>query len=95
MLYCALFSNADDGRYTAARLRMSVPMKPYMRLSKGLGLTRLPVYQQGFLRRVIWLGSSSDMRAKMTGERCAKASTLISKVSGPSVDTLIDAKRIA
>ena len=28
MLYCMLLSNAEDGRYTAAKLRMSVPVKP-------------------------------------------------------------------
>ena len=92
-LHCVLISNADVGKCTAARLHVSVPVKPYIRLSTGLGLARLPVYQRGFLRRVIWLGSSSDMRARMTGEWRARASTFTSKVSGPSVDVLSDVER--
>ena len=75
---------------------MSVPVKPYIRLSTGFGLTKLPAYWQGFLSRVIWLGSSSDMmRARMTEERHTSASTLVSKKdSGPSVDVNNDVERI-
>ena len=93
-LYCVLVSNADDGKCTAARLCVSVPVKPYIKLSTGLGLARLLAYWRGFLRRVIWLGSSSDMRARMTGEWCASASTFNSKVSGPSVDVNNNVERI-
>ena len=92
-LYRVLFLNAEDGKCTAARLHVLVPMKPYIRLSTGLGLARLPAYQQGFLRRVIGLGSSLDMRAGTTGERRTRASTFASKVSGPNADALSDVKR--
>ena len=80
---------------TAAKFCASVLVKPYMWLSTGLGLARLlPVSWQGFFSKVIQFGSSLDTRARMTGEQCASASTLVSRVSGPSVDVNNDANRI-
>ena len=46
------------------------------------------------MSKVIWFGSSSDIRASMTGEQCTSASTLVSRDSGPSEDVNNDADRI-
>ena len=62
-----------------------------MSLSMGLGVSRLLVKCLGFLRRVVWSGSSSDTIAIMMGDSYASASSLANKVSGGLVDVKMKA----
>ena len=57
----------------------------------GQGIERLPEKRWGFFNRVIWSGSSSEIKARTTDESHAKASNFASKASGASVEVKRDA----